>query len=333
VTSVFSEPGEFQTAMSAGGCISFLFMRSGRFQARSIEVKLTHLRLLSVEESLPRVASIRVPSETILVGLAIECSVPPIWGGDSADGGELITIGAGQCAHMRTDGPCHWGTIWLPVQELSHYSRALIGTPIDVPPGVCHWRPPSGTLRRFRDLYLAAIRTTHARSGRVAGAEAAHGLEQQLIHLLVDCLCAKPPSWRGPSMHRGADLIARFDELIRSQPESDLSTLQVATALNVSDRFLRKCCARHLGMSPMSYVRLHRMQLVNHALRQGASPTVRVADVAKHFGFHNPSRFADAYRELYGELPDETLQRASRRGLPNIGPYDWVGSANRRNSS
>ncbi len=209
--------------MSADGSIGFVFTRGGRFRVRSTEVKLDHLRLLSVEESLPRIAFIRVPSETILVGLSIECSVPPTWGGIRLHSKELITLGAGQCAHMRTEGPCHWGVIWLPVQEFTRYSSALTGTAIEVPPGVCRWQPRSGPERQFRRLYLAAIRTTHARSGPVIGAEAAHGLEQQLIHLLVECLSSEPASLAAPTMRRGLEVMARFEELIRNRPEGNLS--------------------------------------------------------------------------------------------------------------
>jgi AraC-like DNA-binding protein len=321
VTSVFSEPEEFQAAMAADGGTSFIFTGRGRFRARSTQVKLNRLRLLSVEESLPRIAFLRVPSDTIFVGLSIESHEPPIWGGIRADGRELITVGAGQGTHTRTVSPCRWGAIWLPDPEFIHYSRALTGAPIDVPPSVCNWRPPAGMGRQFRQLFLAAIRTTHARSRPVTDPEAAHGLEQQLIHLLVECLGAKPPGSAAVTAHRAADVMARFEALIRNQTGGGLSTPRIKAALDVSDRFLRQCCAEHLGMSPMAYLRRHRMQLANLALRQGAAPQLRVADVAKRFGFRHLGRFAGTYRELYGETPYETLQRNARRGLPDIGLY------------
>jgi AraC-like DNA-binding protein len=321
VTSVFSEPEEFRAAMAAEGSMSFVFTGRGRFRARSTQVKLNRLRLLSIEENLPRIAFLRVPSDTIFVGLSIESREPPIWGGIPADGRELITVGAGQGAHTRTAGPCHWGAIWLPDPEFIHYGRALTGAAICVPPCVCNWRPPGGLGRQFRQLFLAAIRTTQARSRPATDPEAAHGLEQQLIHLLVECLSARPPSSAPVSAQRGADVMARFEGLIRNQPESDLSVPQMRVALDVSDRFLRQCCAEQLGMTPTAYLRRYRMQLANLALRQGAASPLRVADVAKRYGFRHLGRFAGTYRELYGETPYETLQRGARRGLPDRGLY------------
>ena len=54
--------------------------------------------------------------------------------------------------------------------------------------------------------------------------------------------------------------MSRFEELIRNQPEGSFCATRISAALGVSDRFLRKCCAEHLGTTPMGYVRLHRIQ-------------------------------------------------------------------------
>jgi AraC-like DNA-binding protein len=260
VTSTFSEPEEFRAAMSADRSISFLFTESGRFRARSTEVRLDHLRLVSVEESLSCIAFIRVPPGIILIGLSIEYAGSLTWGGTAGDSRELVTLGAGQCVHMRSAGPCHWGAIWLPVQEFTRYSGALTGTAMDVPPSVCRWRPHASAAIEFRSLYMGAIRTAQVRAAPATGTEAAHGLEQQLIHLLVECLSAQP-ALMAPANQRSLELMARFEELIRDQPEGSFSATRISAALGVSDRFLRKCCAEHLGTSPMGYVRLHRMQL------------------------------------------------------------------------
>ena len=279
VTSTFSEPEEFRAAMSADGSIGLFFTGSGRFRARSTEVKLDHLRLVSVEESLPRIAFIRVPPELILVGLSIESASSLSWGGIRVDSRELITLGAGQCAHMRSEGPCHWGAIWLPAQEFTRYGIVLTGRAMEVPPGVCRWRPPAKAGNEFRSLYFAAIQTAQVRAGPATGAEAAHGLEQQLIHLLMECLSTESGSKAGPAMQRQSDAMAQFEELIRTHPESKLSMPFIKAALGISDRRLRKYCEEHLGMSPMSYVRLHRPQLASQCSGKLPRETLRRARV------------------------------------------------------
>ena len=318
VISAFSEPEEFEVAMSGKGHIDLIFTGKGRFRAQSTEVRLLHLRLASVDERLPRIAFFRAPPETILVALSNGQGTAPIWGGIRMQGGELITLGAGQCAHMRTEGPCRWGAIWLPVRQLIHYGGALTGAATPPPPALCHWQPPLRLGRQLHRLLWAAVRTTEARSLLIAGAAAAHGLEQQLIHLLVDCLSAKPIGMAAPAMQRRIEMMTKFEVLIRSHREDKLSASFISAALGVSARRLREHCKDHLGMSPMSYVRLYRMQQAHRTLQHGDPKMVRVAEVAERFGFHNPGRFAGAYRKLYGNLPGETLRRGSRAGAPPI---------------
>jgi AraC-like DNA-binding protein len=112
--------------------------------------------------------------------------------------------------------------------------------------------------------------------------------------------------------------MARFGDLVRGQPEGALDMSQLRAALGVSERWLRWCCEQHLGMGPITYIRLHRMQSAHQALRHGGPRTLRVSDVATRFGFRSLGRFASAYRERYGELPSETLRGGSHRGMPVI---------------
>jgi transcriptional regulator GlxA family with amidase domain len=62
-------------------------------------------------------------------------------------------------------------------------------------------------------------------------------------------------------------------------------------------------------MSPGQYIRAHRLMSVNrkliHANRNGDS----ITRIATDHGFTHLGRFAGAYREQFGELPSETLNR------------------------
>jgi hypothetical protein len=67
--------------------------------------------------------------------------------------------------HTRSDGPCRWGTIRLPADELSRYVRALSGAEFAVPQFVARWQPPPAARRELRQLHQAAIRNAEIRSG------------------------------------------------------------------------------------------------------------------------------------------------------------------------
>ena len=106
----------------------------------------------------------------------------------------------------------------------------------------------------------------------------------------------------------------RFEDLIRTRPERRFSTPDLTAALGVSAQVLRQSCSKQLGMGPGDYLRLQRIALAHRTLRYSASLSVSVAKVAERFGFRNPGRFAKRYRQIYGELPSETVRRSWRGG-------------------
>jgi hypothetical protein len=188
VTSVFSEAEDFEAALCKEGCLGLLVTGSGQFRARLTQVALHRLRLSAADENLPRIARVTVPADMILVSLARGRASAPIWGGVRLGTDEIMTLGAGQCLHMRTDGPCRWGSIWLPATELVQYGRALTGANFAIP-SFARWRRLRPAMsRHLRHLHSAAIGLVERRSNAFIGGEAAHGLEQQLIEALVECL-------------------------------------------------------------------------------------------------------------------------------------------------
>jgi AraC-like DNA-binding protein len=300
VTSMFGEPDDFQAALREDGVLGMLITSPGRFLARLTQITLHRLRLLAAEEHLPRIAFVVVPADAVLVLLPDGGGAPWIWGGIAIGASEIVTLGTDQRVHSRTDGPSRWGAIRLPARELARYGRAMSGEGFTVSEIVARWRPPPVARRELRELHQAAYRSAEIRSGVLIDGEAAHGLEQQLIHALVECLSAGP----------------QFEGLLETQ--SFLRVAEIRAVLGVSDRMLRSLCEKHLGVSPSSYLRLRRMQQVHRALRSENPDAASVAEVARRYGVRDLGRFAASYRAFYGELPSATLRRGAGRGVTEL---------------
>ena len=318
VTSVFSELEDFAAALHEEGCLDLLVTGRGEFRARLTQVALHRLRLGAAEERLPRIAVVAVPAEMILVSLPRGSEPAPIWGGLRIRAGEIMTLGAGQRLHARTDGPCRWGSIWLPDLELVRYGSALTGGMFAVPSAARWWRPRPATGRHLRHLHAAAIGAIESRSTALIGAEAAHGLEQQLIGALVECLSQGAASEAAPATRQHQDVAVRFEALLQTPPDRSLRVAEICTPLGVSARTLRICCEEQLGMGPTEYVRRRRMQLVHRALRNGNPDGASISAVARRYGFRGLGRFAAKYRALFGELPSATLRRGSGQGMARL---------------
>lgn len=311
VTSVFGEAEGFEAALRDEGCTGFLVTKGSAFRARLTKILLDRLRLVSAEEELPRIFVIAVPANTVLVSWAVGEEAAPVWGGIELRAGEMLTLSAGSRLHVRTDGPCRWHMILMLENELLCYGHALCGARFVLPPGQTVWRPSPAAGRRLGGLHRAAIRKAAAGSRSLADLEAAHGLEQQVIEGVIECLCSRPLTEESPTTSRYRGILAGLEDLLQVEPMVRLA--KICTTLGVSQRLLRRCCERSLGMSPRRYQQLRRMQLVNRVLRSESPDAARISAIAKRFGFRELGRFAASYRALYGELPSTTLRRASQR--------------------
>jgi AraC-like DNA-binding protein len=85
----------------------------------------------------------------------------------------------------------------------------------------------------------------------LADGEAAHGLEQQVIQALVECLSAGSVYGETEAAHRHRSILARFEDLLEADPLPGVADM--CTALGISERTLRQCCKEHLGMGPGHY--------------------------------------------------------------------------------
>ena len=317
--SVFGEAEDFQAALSEDGIADMLFTGRGDFRARLTQVELERVRLAAVEEAQARIAFVVVPTGRVLVAFPIDRGRSPVWGGIEIRTGEMITFGPGQRLHALTVGPCHWGAVQVPALQLADYGRAVNGTRLVVPPAAL-WRPPRAARQQLLDLHRAAIRMAAARSGALTDLLGAHGLEQQLLDALIECL-SEYGDEESATGRRHRDILARFEDLLVAEPL--LSLGEICAALDVSDRLLRDCCKKYLGIGPSRYRQLRAMQQVHRALRSGTPDAASVAQVARQHGFRDLGRLAATYRVVYGELPSATLRRGLGRELTHLTWRHW----------
>lgn len=104
--------------------------------------------------------------------------------------------------------------------------------------------------------------------------------------------------------------VCRALAFIQEHLQKPIQIGEVAAVAGVSPRALQYGFRRHVGMRPMDYLRLIRLE---HAHRVLCSATeadgLTVRGVAKEWGFGNAGRFAADYRAMYGESPSRTLRR------------------------
>lgn len=127
-----------------------------------------------------------------------------------------------------------------------------------------------------------------------------------LLHLLdlIDVGEERPltPSAR----KRMVDRAREYAMAKRDQPPT---VLELCNQVGASRRKLQYCFQEALGTNPVAYLRALRLNAAHRQLR-GGTGTVSVQSAAASCGFWHLSRFANDYRQLFGELPSDTLRRA-----------------------
>jgi transcriptional regulator GlxA family with amidase domain len=100
-------------------------------------------------------------------------------------------------------------------------------------------------------------------------------------------------------------------DVIEAEAHLPLTLSAVAARSQVSARSLQQGFMRHLGMSPMSYLREVRLRRAHQTLLESDPSAVTVASVAYDWGFTNLGRFAAAHSARYREQPAKTLRRTA----------------------
>ncbi|MFC5995031.1 helix-turn-helix domain-containing protein [Pseudonocardia hispaniensis] len=101
-------------------------------------------------------------------------------------------------------------------------------------------------------------------------------------------------------------------DYMEQHADEPLTPQELARVGCMSVRSLHATFQQALGETPMSYLRRIRLDHVRAELLRSDPTVVRVTDVALRWGFLHQSRFAQQYRERFGELPRDTLRASSR---------------------
>ena len=97
-------------------------------------------------------------------------------------------------------------------------------------------------------------------------------------------------------------------EFIHEHADCGIGVTDIAAALNVSPRTVQLLFRRHLGVTPVEYLRRVRLDRVHHALKAADPAVDTVTAIAGHWGFTYAGRFSMAYKEAFGTAPSSTLR-------------------------
>jgi AraC family ethanolamine operon transcriptional activator len=138
-------------------------------------------------------------------------------------------------------------------------------------------------------------------------------LEEELLDRLVETIQPLCPNIAPPNGRVRRRGLERAFEFLRMSDLANLTVGQLCEAAGVSQRTLEYAFRECLGLTPLGFLRLHRLHAARRDLAATLPGEVTVSDIAYRHGFFELGRFASCYKRLFGELPSQTLASPARK--------------------
>jgi len=160
------------------------------------------------------------------------------------------------------------------------------------------------------DLSTLQMRFQRIHAGQLGDAANARLVGIQFLQSMILHLARSPRVSVGGHDPRGlARIVARARAFIHANLDQPLSIEKIASAAATSHRTLNRAFHVVLDETPYSYVLKLRLHRIRHELVADAEAACTITMAAHRWNIAEMGRFAASYRDLFGELPSQTLMR------------------------
>ncbi|MCM2972414.1 helix-turn-helix domain-containing protein [Larsenimonas suaedae] len=137
-------------------------------------------------------------------------------------------------------------------------------------------------------------------------------VHQDILTLALEPILrdARPSAERPPSHARRRKAVERVRAHLNQNAALPVTLDELCAIAHVSPRTLRYSFESVLGISPIQFLRLARLNRVRRYL--STPEAVSVSEGANAWGFYHLSQFARDYKALFGETPSATRERPRR---------------------
>lgn len=171
-----------------------------------------------------------------------------------------------------------------------------------------HFHPAS--FRHLRAYYQQISHMLIAQPSSLMESQVQFQIVENFLPLLIDTIGAgirqKKPIIK---TLRRYPIVKKAEEIAQSYIDKPLTLKQLCDALETSSSALTYGFQDIFRLSPMAYIKIQRLNGVRRALKKADSDTTMVMQLAHEWGFWSAGHFARDYKEMFGELPSETLRR------------------------
>lgn len=124
-----------------------------------------------------------------------------------------------------------------------------------------------------------------------------------LARLVLRGARPKPP---GSMRERAFELVQRVEQFMWEHVEDTLTLEDICKAVGCRSRSLTYYFKTIVGVGPMTYLKIRRLENAHRRLTECGGSTLRIFDVAADFGFWHMGHFGADYKRMFGTTASRT---------------------------
>ncbi len=254
----------------------------------------------------------RSPRDRYTFSILADGTPPYLWCGQEVAGDSLMFFPPG--SHFGAIGP-HRFEVWMVM-----LSRNALFSLVEAGGGSlgglmnftapCVIRRDLTAVREWRRMIEESIQ--RSRAGDPSLAPILHAFRQSFPRVAKGDGSDPHRTMAASSRLSRLRALSRALDYARSHAEDAPGISELCEAARMKERTLRNAFVEHVGLPPKTYIQALRLEEVRNALLEQESLRHPIADVANRWGFWHMGQFAADYRNRFGELPSQTLERTYR---------------------
>jgi AraC family ethanolamine operon transcriptional activator len=249
------------------------------------------------------------PEGTIALAISIVQTGEARWMGQPVGFNDLIIQRCGMEAEYRS-APL-WDSVVFTIPEVELVQKIADITYDDpwdfIIHGVARLTPQVAT--QVRQVCLVYLDTA---AGHLTSPDTA-SLLPQMVEAIAKTIAgalvlSRPQHNTKQSFIRQRQLIKKVEDYCAHHTRQPLRVAKVCSAIDVSERSLRDAFHKIVNTSPLDYLKIEQLNRVRNELHDMAPGEMLIKQVAFTHGFSHLGQFSHDYKQLFGELPSETLR-------------------------
>ena len=180
----------------------------------------------------------------------------------------------------------------------------------------------AAVVSRFKACVESILSEVSANPAIVNSNDYQRGVNRRVTQILIDCLgCTRTDTDDLPQPSTRTYIVDKALQYLEENLANPLGLEDICQSLRICPRTLRYSFEEVLGVSPSKYILGKRLSGVHQELLHPRSRRL-IHCIAHRYGFTHMGRFANFYKQAFGELPSETCARqAHSAGTVQVGSY------------